>query len=77
MKSDELGIDLIHQKLEQHEHTITQLLAIIAINNKKITELSRRQAKLEQIAMDQTPFYFSNSSHRVPPISPNTFQKNK
>ncbi|MRH41983.1 hypothetical protein GH741_04750 [Aquibacillus halophilus] len=37
----------IYQKLEQHEQTITQLLAIIAVTNKKLIELNFRQNSYE------------------------------
>lgn len=35
-------------KLDQHEKTITQLLEIIAVTNRKLFELERKQMLLEQ-----------------------------
>ncbi|WP_179107330.1 hypothetical protein [Sediminibacillus massiliensis] len=35
--------DNIHLRLKQHEQTITQLMAIIAVTNRKLTELDTKQ----------------------------------
>lgn len=44
----DVDYDNLCQKLRQHEQTITQLLSMIAVNNRKITDLNKRQLSLEQ-----------------------------
>lgn len=38
----------LEEKLQQQEQTITQLLAILAATNTKVTELSLRQSEYEK-----------------------------
>ncbi|WP_186580839.1 hypothetical protein [Aquibacillus kalidii] len=67
----------ICRKLEQHEETITQLLAILAVNNRKLNEINQRQISLERHVL-----YSSSSPHTTfaearPPLSTNTSHSNK
>ncbi|WP_138420720.1 hypothetical protein [Aquibacillus sediminis] len=44
----------MNEKLKQHEQTITQLLAMVAVTNRKLNELTRKQEQLEQVQL-QSP----------------------
>ncbi|MDL4839244.1 hypothetical protein [Aquibacillus rhizosphaerae] len=75
MTNDEIDYDSIYRKLDQHEQTISQLVAIIAVNNRKINELNRKQISLEQLAQSSYRSLHVNPAKQAPLVSMNTPQK--
>ena len=71
----------VEQKLRQHEQTITQLLEIIAVTNRKLTDLEARQTLLEKecFLRQQPPRFIvaSDTAQGSPFDSPNMLHSNK
>lgn len=42
-KQDQIILNELKVKIQQHEHTISQLVEIIAATNKRITEVANKQ----------------------------------
>ncbi|SDM20437.1 hypothetical protein [Sediminibacillus halophilus] len=64
-----------HQKniLKQHEDTITQLLEIIAVTNRKLAELEAKHSELEKVYFfqQQAPrFTVPHQASHVTPMLP-------
>jgi len=51
-----------HSQLTQHEHTITQLLEIIAATNRRLAELQWKQEQLERWCIEQMQRDLSSGS---------------
>lgn len=76
MKNDEMSYDAIYRKLQQQEQTISQLLAIIAVNNRKLNELDKRQVSLEQHTRYLQLSFHTNIAEG-PPLIPTNMSSSK
>ncbi|MCD5325899.1 MULTISPECIES: hypothetical protein [Pontibacillus] len=47
MKENDLSYQELYHKLKKQEEFITQLLEILAVTNRKVTELDQRQRRVE------------------------------
>ncbi|GGD10998.1 MULTISPECIES: hypothetical protein [Pontibacillus] len=47
MKKDELSYTELYHKVKKQEELITQLLEILAVTNRKVSELDQRQRRVE------------------------------